>query len=34
MATGKMSNIYHAMKNQGVDMCMIKSAVKVGSQGA
>lgn len=34
MATGRMSNIYHAMKNQGVDMCMIKSAVKVGSQGA
>lgn len=34
MVTGKMSNIYHAMLDQNVDMLMIQSAVKVGSQGA
>lgn len=34
MATGKMRNIYDKMKQQGVDMLLIHSAVKVGSQGA
>lgn len=34
VATGFMNNIYHKMINQGVDMLMMKSAVKVGGQGA
>jgi len=34
IATGKMSNIFDKMKEQGIDMLLINSAVKVGSQGA
>lgn len=34
IATGHLRNIYDAMKDQGVDMVMIQSAVKIGSQGA
>lgn len=34
MATGKLMNVYNAVVNQGVDMLMINSAVKVGSEGS
>lgn len=34
MATGKMHNLYKSMIDQGVDMAMMNSAVKLGSQGA
>lgn len=34
LASGKMGNIYSMMKNNNVDMVLISSAVKVGSQGA
>lgn len=34
LASGKMGNIYSMMKNNGVDMVLMSSAVKVGSQGA
>ena len=33
-ASGKMGNIYSMMKNNDVDMVLMSSAVKVGSQGA
>lgn len=33
-ATGKLANIYNMMKTNNVDMALISSAVKVGSQGA
>lgn len=33
-ATGKLANIYNMMKTNNVDMVLISSAVKVGSQGA
>lgn len=32
MSTGRMQNIYNKMKQQGIDMLMVKSAVKVGGQ--
>lgn len=32
MSTGRMQNIYNKMKRQGIDMLMVKSAVKVGGQ--
>lgn len=32
MCTGQMAELYKAMKNQKIDMAMINSAVKVGSQ--
>ena len=32
--TGKMTDVYHKMKDQGIDMLMINSAVKLGSQGS
>lgn len=32
IATGKMRNVFDKMKQQGVDMLLINSAVKVGSQ--
>ena len=32
IATGKLSNIYDKMTNEGVDMLLMDSAVKVGSQ--
>jgi len=31
MCTGNMAKLYKAAKEQGIDMIMIKSAVKVGS---
>jgi hypothetical protein len=34
IATGRMSNIFDKMKEQGIDMLLINSAVKVGSQGS
>ena len=34
IATGKMQNIYNKMLSQGIDMLMVNSAVKVGSQGS
>lgn len=34
LASGKMGNIYSMMKNNDVDMVLMSSAVKVGSQGA
>ena len=34
MATGSMYQLYEKMKNEGVDMALMDSAVKVGSQGA
>jgi hypothetical protein len=34
MATGKMEGIYQKMLDEGVDMLLMTSAVKVGSQGA
>lgn len=34
IATGKMRNVYDKMQEQGVDMLLIKSAVKVGGEGA
>jgi hypothetical protein len=34
IATGKMHGIYNKMINEGVDMLLMTSAVKVGSQGA
>ena len=34
MATGNMYQLYEKMKNEGVDMALMDSAVKVGSQGA
>ena len=34
MATGKMANVYDKMMQQGIDMLMVNSAVKVGSQGS
>ena len=34
ISTGKMWNIYNKMIDQGIDMLMVNSAVKVGSQGA
>lgn len=34
IATGKMWNIYNKMVNQKIDMLMVNSAVKVGSQGS
>lgn len=34
MATGKMSGVYQKMLDEGVDMLLMTSAVKVGSQGA
>lgn len=34
MATGRMQNIFNKMKNQGIDMLMVDSAVKVGGQGS
>ena len=34
IATGKMRNIFDKMKEQGVDMLLVNSAVKVGSEGS
>ena len=34
IAYGRTSNIFHAMKKQGVDQLKINSAIKVGSQGS
>ena len=34
IATGKMSDMYDKMLNEGVDMLLMTSAVKLGSQGA
>lgn len=34
LATGKMKGIYEKMKNEKVDMLLMTSAVKIGSQGA
>ena len=34
ISTGRMSGIYQKMLNEGVDMLLMTSAVKVGSQGA
>jgi hypothetical protein len=34
IATGKMAGIYDKMLKEGVDMLLMTSAVKVGSQGA
>jgi hypothetical protein len=34
MATGKMAGIYDKMEKEGVDMLLMTSAIKVGSQGA
>lgn len=34
LASGRMGNIYSMMKNNDVDMVLMSSAVKVGSQGA
>lgn len=34
MATGKMEEVYNKMISEGVDMLLMTSAVKVGSQGA
>lgn len=34
MATGKLNGIYQKMLDEGVDMALMTSAVKVGSQGA
>ena len=34
IATGRMSNVFDKMKEQGVDMLLINSAVKVGSEGS
>ena len=34
IATGKMSNVFDKMKKQGIDMLLINSAVKVGSEGS
>lgn len=34
ICTGKMANLYEKMKAQGVDMMLVKSAVKLGSQGS
>lgn len=34
MATGKMAKIYKAMQDQEIDMMMMKSAVKTGSQNS
>lgn len=34
IATGKMQNVFNKMKSQGIDMLMVNSAVKVGSQGS
>lgn len=34
MCTGGMADVYKLMKDQGVHMLMINSAVKVGSQGS
>jgi hypothetical protein len=34
IATGKMRNVFDKMKEQGVDMLLINSAVKVGSEGS
>ena len=34
MATGKMANIFDKMKQQGIDMLMVDSAVKLGGQGS
>ena len=34
IATGKMNQIYQKMLNEGVDMVLMDSAVKVGSQGS
>lgn len=34
MATGKTQNIYNKMMEQGIDMLMMSSAVKVGGQGS
>jgi hypothetical protein len=33
ICTGKMANIYQKMKGQKIDMLMVNSAVKAGSQG-
>lgn len=34
VATGRLANVFHKMQNQGIDMLMMQSAVKVGSFGA
>lgn len=34
IATGNMAKVYKAMTDQGVDMLMMKSAVKIGGQGS
>jgi len=34
IAIGRMGNIFDKMKEQGIDMLLINSAVKVGSQGS
>lgn len=34
IATGKMRNIFDKMKEQGIDMLLVNSAVKVGSEGS
>lgn len=34
MCTGKMADMYELMKQQGVDMVMVNSAVKTGSMGS
>lgn len=34
IATGRMSNIFDKMKEQDIDMLLVNSAVKVGSQGS
>ena len=34
MCTGNMAKIYEKMKSDKIDMLMVNSAVKVGSQGS
>lgn len=34
LATGRMANVFEKMKDQGIDMLMIDSAVKLGGQGS
>lgn len=34
IATGKMRGIYDKMRNEGVDMLLMTSAIKIGSQGS
>lgn len=34
IATGRMRNVYDKMRQQGIDMLLVNSAVKVGSEGS